>query len=309
MKLVIKSDNVLIIAGTTIDYINGNRRIGGSAYYMGAALAHFNVKPKIITNSCILMNHLKGVAEVICPNNGDEIVFELTLLEDGTRKLKLKHPARIPVSELLPHYLTKESVVTVLSPVNSELSMDVIDSLIMRSSLSVIDVQGFVRKVDDHGWVTNDLELFHELASRVRGLNVVIRGEVSEFPEECRAEGLAACAKEYKVILVQTSGPGPIYYSRPSGDFCVMRPLNGVEGVAVGSGDVFTAVLAYSLLDKGLDDAVATASVAATLKTLRDKPPWFNGLELMILKQKVLSTKSCDGVVDASESKHSSANI
>ncbi len=285
--------NVLVVAGTTTDIIGGHERSGGSAYYITQALYLLGIKPIVLTNSPKLAASFRNKAKILAPPKGSDIVYEINFHDSGKRELTLLKSSVIPVRDLVASHAVEDPDLIIVSPVDNEIRLEDLITLLNFDAPTVIDLQGFVREIKLNGKIVNNPDLFHKLANSLANENVILRGERSEFPLECRGKRIAECSSKYGITLVQTSGSGPIYFSTAEGIGCVMNPLVRAEGDDVGSGDVFTAVLAYMILIGNLKDAVATASVASTLKILRGNLPWFTFNEVMSLKDEVMKTLRC----------------
>lgn len=285
--------NVLVVAGTTTDIIGGHERTGGSAYYITQALYLLGIKPTVITNSPKLTASLGNKARILAPSKGSDIVYKINYLDSGERELTLLKSSVIPVLDLISSHALENPDLVIVSPVDNEIRLEDLTTLLNFDAPTVIDLQGFVRKINRDGKIVNNPGLFRELAYLLVNENVIVRGERSEFPPECRGKQIIQCSGKYGITLVQTSGTGPIYFSTAEGTGCVMNPLVRAKGDDVGSGDIFTAILAYMVLISDLKEAVATASVASTLKILRGKLPWFTFNEIMSLKDEVMKTLRC----------------
>ncbi len=297
--MVVREDNYLVVGGTSSDIINGEKRLGGSAYYASLALIHLGVKPIIITNSPILNKVFKGSARILSPPDGTEITYEIRE-NSGRRELKL---VVSPTTNLLR--LLKKSVLNnsfrakgvIISPIAHELGVRNLRKLMnyLKAIIVGIDIQGFVRGFKSSGFVDINYERFYDLINSFNcyGKKCFLKGDINEFPPSCREASIKNCVNEgFEGIIIQTNAGYSLHvYNSVSGKFFTLRPLPGITGEEVGTGDVFTAVLTY-FLGKGenLIQAVTKASVAGGLKVARPNPPWFtpNELEVMMRKVKVI---------------------
>lgn len=278
-----------IVAGATLDYIDDRVYPGGPAYYMGMAVAHLDAFARIITTesySSNLLKKLSGCLEVFEAGKG-ETIFKIEVL-NGSRSLRVLKAVTMDLDEILR--LTRSSESIVVSTTLSELNVKDLSEL-AKDRIVVIDVQGFVRVVEDGGKVRLVPKKVFELSkSLYSSRRLILRGEREEFPEECWSDPLW-CSEQLIADIVITDGEKPLKVVQRGGvRFYELKPLPGFHGRPVGLGDVFTAVLSYYLLNerRTLLEAAALASIASALK-LREKYPWFTGSELDILRDRVLT--------------------
>jgi len=290
--------SILVIGGFTNDLIgSGALRVGGPAYYITTTLMQLDEAPAVITNSYKLLdvvNHAFMCNKVYAPKSDGVFVFEIRE-SNGSRKLRLAR--RGPsINNLVEELISKwadSSIkfdVAIVSPVFNEVSSEVVAKLGGIADYIVVDIQGFVRKCSDrYCTVIVDERRFYDLVNVLAGSVNVIRGELHEFPEECRGLKISKCVAGL-VDVVQTSGPGNMYvYLSKLGKTIKLRPLPGIEGSNIGAGDVFTGVLAY-FMGRGMDllSSCARASVAAGLRVGRPGKLWFTLSELEALSHKIL---------------------
>jgi len=296
---MVEKDNYLVIGGTSSDIINEKRRLGGSAYYASLALIHLNVKPTTITNSPILNKVFGGSAKILTPPNGSEIIYKIRE-NRGNRELKLISPAPKNLLRPLEEYVSNNFLRVdgvIISPIAHEIGVRDLRKLMDYLEVIAvgIDIQGFVRSFGEDGSVKISYEGFHNLINSFNcfGKKCFLKGDINEFPPSCRGVNIRNCVREgFEGIIIQTNAKYSLHvYDSISKEFFTLRPLPGINGDEVGTGDVFTAVLTYFLTrDESLIQAVAKASVAGGLKAARPNPPWFTLHELEVLEEKVSTT-------------------
>lgn len=277
-----------VIAAPTLDYVGGEVRLGGPAYYIGTAIAYLEPRVLLVTTSSSVssfLSRLRYSLEIVEAGVG-ETVFEIEILRDG-RDLRLLRQSKFEVGALLRAVKHYESVV--VSTTYKELDTQELGRLAEDRSI-VVDVQGFVREAEKSGKIFLDTRKIFELGRHLSASKrPILRGERTEFPHECW-ECPLRCSELLGADLIITDGERPFKVaSYSTGHLHEIEPLAGVHGEPIGIGDVFTAALSFYLLDKKWDlvDAVATASVAAALK-LRGRHPWFSTTELDTLRNKIL---------------------
>ena len=289
---------MLVIGALTIDIISNKVSIGGPAYFITLSLAYLDLMPTVITNSYELLSVIKQARigkRVYAPRDGTVFIFEI---EEAGRSRELRLVKKAPSVDSLIRNLINEWVssnvrfnVAIVSPVFNEVSCEVVAELKRVADYIVVDIQGFVRKCegDQRCKVVVDEQQFYRLMRILTGSVNLIRGELLEFPKECRGANIRSCISG-TVDVVQTNGSGDMYvYLSELDKVTKLRPLPGIEGSSIGAGDVFTGVLAY-FIAKGFDllSSCARAAIAAGLKVARAKVPWFTLPELEMLSHKVL---------------------
>jgi hypothetical protein len=271
------------ILTSTKDLISGREFPGGPALYCSLALKYLGFNEfRVLTSRSTTYDFLRRLGVDVIALSVGETVFEIEL-GDG-RTLKLISKSSIDLSNV-GNYLSDYILISLTM---GEAPLTTIMELV-RGRRVVIDVQGFVRDVDERNVVFNNYLKFWELLD-LRCRELVIRGEGYEFPPMCRGSKLINCVRRGDIVLVVTNGSGPIYFVR-DGELGMLEPLQGIYGPTIGSGDVFTAVLTYEYLIRGEDlvVAIAKASTAATLR-LRSSTPWFTKDEVDLISYKVLKT-------------------
>ena len=294
-----KEEKVLLVAGTTKDYVNGKLRIGGSAYYALTALSHIDVETIVLTNSTFLRRVCgkRGRHIIITPNPGFDIIYEITLPgESGERDLRLRSKVRA-FSDLISN-VTKSGILddvksALISPVAQEIKVNDVILIAKYVPHVIVDIQGLVRMFDAEGRVWIDHNLSREVIRKLRNENLVIRGEISEFPPECRGPALVNCIEGGRARAVQTMGEGPIYLAYPDGRLCIANALDHAYGDDIGAGDVFSSIVALHLHSHELRYAVAAGTAASFLRIARSRIPWFSHKELYVLSKKVLEWMRC----------------
>jgi len=294
-----EEEKVLLVAGTTKDYVNGELRIGGSAYYALTALSHIDVETIVLTNSSFLRRVCgkRGHHVIITPNPGFDIVYEITLPEEsGERDLRLRSEVKT-FSDLINEIIDDDALNGVksalISPVAQEITVDDVKIIAKRIPHVIVDIQGLVRMFDPEGRVWIDHNLSREIIRKLRDEDIVIRGEISEFPPECRGPALVRCVEGGKAKAVQTMGEGPIYVAYPEGRLCIANALDHAYGDDIGAGDVFSSITALHLHNHELRYAVAAGTAASFLRIARSRIPWFSRKELHVLSKKVLEWMRC----------------
>jgi len=258
--------------------------LGGPAYYIGTALHYVEVGARVVTSASPTSRYLRRLwfLDVVEVGSGDT-VFRIELTGEG-RELVLVSASKLDpgaVARALEGFSKMVASVTM-----QELDLGYLPEVVAGRDV-VVDVQGFVRTAEPSGRVALKPTAVHTLARLLRRARyAVVRGERAEFPRECW-EDPAGCSSDLGVDVVITDGEKPFVVASREGAY-VVKPLEGVTGVPIGLGDVFTAVLSYYLLEEGLElpRAAAVASTAAALK-LRERHPWFTRHELDSLNHKV----------------------
>lgn len=278
-------EGINAILASTKDIVLGDVRPGGPAYYSSIALyllGHTDFR--VLTTVSLTYSSIRKLGIDVVPVGYGETVFNLKV-DDG-RVLTLVERAYMN-PKLVVENLASTNVLISLTA--GELEPDVLKHVVSGRRV-VVDIQGFVRRVDANGIIVNDYSGFWVLGG-LKGKELVLRGEVSEFPPECRGVNIVRCATELGASLILTSASGPTYFALSNGFGGTLKPPQGVAGDSIGSGDVFTAVLAYNYLTLGEDfiESIAKAAVAATLK-LRSRFPWYTITEVEAMSEKVLRT-------------------
>ena len=293
--------SMLVIGALTNDITSNKVSIGGPAYFITYSLACLDLMPTVITNSYELLDVIKHICIskisrcVYAPKDGTVFIFEIK--EAGrSRELRLikKAPSIDPlIRELIDKWVSSDVrfSVAIVSPVFNEVSGEVVAELKRIADYIVVDIQGFVRKCEDGQCcrIAVDEQRFYRLMRILAGSVNLIRGELLEFPRECRGDNIRNCILG-SVDVVQTNGPSDMYvYLSELDRVAKLRPLPGIEGSSIGAGDIFTGVLAY-FIARGFDllSSCARAAVAAGLKVGRSRGPWFTLPELEMLSHKVL---------------------
>ncbi len=274
-----------VVASSTRDVVSGRVFAGGPALYSSLALCFLGFEDfVVITCGGVTYSLLRRMGVNLIRCGGLETVFEI-VLGDG-RKLKLVGRGCMDLRGLhcsISSYL-------IISLTMGEVPMEVVGELV-RGRRTVVDVQGFVRSVNDWGEVFNDYSGFYRLLD-LDCDELVLRGEWYEFPPRCRGSGVVRCARDYGVSMIVTDGSGLTHYSTPDGVSGIVQPPQLIHGNTLGSGDVFTAVFAYAyfIKCKSFDEAVATATSAASLR-LRDSIPWYSANEVEALSNDILNSR------------------
>ncbi len=285
---------VLLIAGTTQDFVNGssNPRIGGSAYYALTALTHIDVHATVITNASYISRVCRRYSHhrIVTPDPEFNIVYEISLGDGVGRELRLKSGLRTmsaKIEELINDGVGSFDAV-LISPVAREITVEDVARVAEKFSNVVVDIQGLVRSFDGSRRVWVDYGLSREVIKALRDYEIVIRGEISEFPPECWGPSLVKCVEGHRAWAVQTMGEGPIYIAYPDGRVFMTNALSHAYGDDIGAGDVFSSILTMYLPKGTLREAVAVATAASFLKIVRSRIPWFSLHEILVISEKVL---------------------
>jgi len=276
-------NKIAILGSVTRDIIAEGMRIGGSAYYGGLALLTIDVNPLIITNSVILKDFLGGYPELIGREDGKPAVFSIEHGNNG-RVLKLvSRQTPVPLDDEILGILATDYDAVIITPVFQDLSFEDLAQMIPRlRGWAVIDIQGYVREALPDGTVRNSENRFWRVFEVIRNhINVVLRGEVREFPSICRGMGIENCLKDFNGYIIQTSGDGPIYFGRNC-SICRLDTFWGIHGDDTGAGDVFTSLLGAFWSPDNYIFAVSAAAAGAMLKTVRHNKIWFTEHEISI---------------------------
>lgn len=284
-----------VVAASTLDYIAGEVRLGGPAYYIGTAFLYLESRALLVTTRSLVSRYLSKLSHFldVAEAGYGETIFKIEVCRDGSRVLSVLRQSRFEIETLAKAVGGYNSVL--ISTTYGELNPEDLVNLVEGREV-VIDVQGFVRRTDKDGMVFQEPRRVFEVERSLRkSRRRVLRGEREEFPRKCWVDPLK-CAEELRSDIVITSGEKPFKVSSYE-DMCLyeVEPPQGFYGEPVGLGDVFTAVLTYYLFIEKLEflDAVTIASAAAALK-LRNKHPWFTIQELDSLKKKVgINRKTC----------------
>ncbi|MEM2007031.1 MAG: hypothetical protein QXG17_04405 [Sulfolobales archaeon] len=279
---------LVVIAASTLDYIARGVHLGGPAYYIGVTLSHLGSHALLVTTRSAVSRYLGKLSHYldVMEAGFGETVFEIGLHESGDRSLRVLKQSFFEVETLVK--AVKNFSLALISTTYSELDPRYLVELV-RGRDVVVDIQGFVRKVSEHGKIVHDSQKVFEVGKYLETSRwSIVRGEKEEFPRECWATPLE-CMERLRSDVVITDGEKPFKVSSYR-DRCLyeIAPPQGFYGESVGLGDVFTAVLTHYMFIEKLEllDAVAIASSAAALK-LRGKLPWFTTQELETLKGKV----------------------
>ncbi len=291
----------MVIGGTSVDIIEGEKRIGGSAYYSSMALISLGAYPTLITNTHMLDVLFRGVADIIAPSEGREIIYLLSY-KGSFRTLRAIRSSLISLDKLIKGRELRGDAL-IISPILNEISVNDLGTLAKLSrnfKLTALDLQGFVRVVREEGCIVNDVSRSYNVLSSLKEFEgpVVVRGEIGEYPEECRGSSLVRCAQYLpKALYLQTAGPRDVLvYDGASDRLCKFTPLPNILGDETGAGDIFLAVVAYYLsTGDGIVDAIAKGISASGLKTARPNTSWFTEYELNIISEKVKGSRQCIG--------------
>ncbi|GEM_PF-565375 len=285
---------VLLIAGTTQDIVNGslNPRIGGSAYYALTALTHIDVHATVVTNTSYIRRVCGryGHHRILTPSPEFNIVYEISLRDGADRELRLRSELRTmsaKIEELINDGLGSFDAV-LISPVAREITARDVARVAEEFENVVVDIQGLVRAFDSDGRMWIDHNLSRDVIRRLRDYDIVIRGEISEFPPECWGPSLIRCVEGHRAKAIQTMGEGPIYIAYPDGRVFMTNALSHAHGDDIGAGDVFSSILTTYLPKGTLREAVAVATAASFLKIVRSRIPWFSLHEVLVISEKVL---------------------
>ena len=276
-------NKIAILGSVTRDIIAEGTRIGGSAYYGGLALLMIDVNPLIITNSVMLKDFLGGYSELIGSEDGKPAEFRIEQGNDG-RVLKLmSRPTPIPLDDEILRIISTDYDAVVVTPVFQDLSLEDLARMIPHlRGWAVIDIQGYVREALLDGIVRNSENRFWRVFEVIRNhINVILRGEVNEFPSVCRGMGIENCLKDFNGYIIQTSGDGPIYFGR-GGSVYRLDIYCGIHGDDTGAGDVFTSLLGAFWSPDNYIFAVSAAAAGAMLKTVRHNKIWFTEHEIRV---------------------------
>lgn len=271
------------ILSSTKDIISGYVVPGGPAYYCTLGLYFLGLTDfKVLTTSGLTYDVIRRLGICVIPVGVGETVFAIDL-SDG-RSLKLINKSLINL-DLVNRWLDRDLMISLTA---GEFPLESLSDVIS-GRRAVIDVQGFIRR-DISGFIVNDYGRFWRLC-RLISKKSILRGEATEFPPECRGSNVLRCATEFKVSLIVTNASDEIYFSTYDGFGGVLRPPNGITGISIGSGDVFTAVFTYNylILNHDFIESIAMASTAATLK-LRASTPWYTLNEVEGIYRKVLKS-------------------
>ncbi|MEM4033962.1 MAG: hypothetical protein QXD16_04620 [Sulfolobales archaeon] len=165
------------ILTSTKDLISGREFPGGPALYCSLALKYLGFNEfRVLTSRSTTYDFLRRLGVDVIALGVGETVFEIELGDGRTLKLISKSSTDLSnVGNYLSDYI-------LISLTMGEASLSIIKELV-RGRRVVIDVQGFVRDVDERNVVFNNHSKFWELLD-LRCRELVIRGEAASPKRE-----------------------------------------------------------------------------------------------------------------------------
>ncbi len=284
----------VVVGGTSLDVVDGDVRVGGSAYYSSKALEILGVPLIVVSNSSLLKNYLPPDSSLTPKAGGTPIVYALSY-SGGSRNLQLLRSSRIEVPENLHELLKGFRYFLVISPIAGEVGSEALRKLIRvaeNAEAVGVDLQGFVRVPGEGGKVLRDPARALPLM-RLLGLQespTIFKGERGEVPEADACWLFGGDGGKY-LVITDRSRPVEVV---SCGMKCSFNPLPGIEGDETGAGDVFLSVATYGFsLGEDVRTTLAEAAVAAGMKVMRPRPPWFTWSEVLVLRDKVAASWRC----------------
>ncbi len=223
---------VTLVTSSTIDYIDGNKRCGGSTVYSPI--------PLLVLSADFVVYYLT------CTGYEIDFPFESTLiLADKCFIFKHKYITldhressilSMPSEPVKLKINARDLDTIVISPLLREFALDSIREILEQSNLSIIDLQGFIRSVNKNGRVVFSMP------------NEGLRRTLGE------ADVLIASSDEYKwepfgniFILTMGENGARAFWNNKS----VHIPTIKVNKVPVGTGDMFASSFAYCYSKEG----------------------------------------------------------
>jgi sugar/nucleoside kinase (ribokinase family) len=217
--------SITLVSTHTIDEISGpdghtQRRPGGPAHYVGAALDRLGFRYKLITGS-------RPRVQVISDIDGEQYLI----------------PAIPPIA--LP--TTIECCAAILSPVIGEIEPGTVPAV---DGLLVVDVQGFVR---EPGVPSGRVSRKFDLSSVISRADVVKAGERELGLLDTRSKKLLG-----RTTFIETRGSrGAVIHLGARSYTVGVREVREVD--TIGAGDTFLAAFVVAIL-KGADELAAGES-------------------------------------------------
>ncbi|HIQ03229.1 MAG TPA: hypothetical protein EYH40_02275 [Desulfurococcales archaeon] len=282
-------DCVVFVGSFTRDIIDDTYTIGGPPYYGSIALVYYGCDT-IVVISPVEEDHIRfarsmGLELII---TGSSVpVFELKYISDTDREVRLlRRGSTINIPSELLESFSKSLII--VNPVYREVNLELLRILRNYASILAIDIQGFVRTVDDKGsisikWTSDVYEVI--------GLADIYHLDLYEIPICNSIEEAVRYLTEYSkgIVLVSHGEEGLV--ASIDGELIYVPALPGISGNSTGAGDILLSITAYEIY-KGTEPlkAIAMGSVAAGLKVSRSKPPWFNRFEVEIIAEKLVKS-------------------
>ena len=277
--------HIVIIGGLTIDELYRREELlaykpGGGVYYISNILSELGIQHEVITitgedypdrwiseylkteYNRIIHFKIHGLKSIRFKN----IYLDnrrLQYVDGGGYKISQEH-----ISNVLDRPAKNSDSIIVVSPVFNEVDPYLIMNL-SRYGLIIIDLQGYLRKVDNTGMVYNECRLPYEL--KYASLIKASYKEVCSI-FKCILDNLIL--KYYndvnKAVIITLDGFGSISFR---GGRCIFTPAYKVSNIdPTGAGDVFIAGLTYYIMHcndmqiKDLTNALAYANALASFK-------------------------------------------
>lgn len=282
-------DRIVFVGSFTRDIIDGVHTIGGPPYHGSIALLYYGCDTIVII-SPVEEDHIRfvrGMGLELIATKGNVPVFELRYISDTDREVKLlKRGSTISIPSDLLESLDRSLII--VNPVYREVDLKLLRVLRNYASILAIDIQGFVRVVDDRGnisikWTSDVYEVI--------GLADIYHLDLYEIPTFNSMEEAARYLTEYSngIVLVSHGEEGLV--ASINGELIYVPALPGISGNSTGAGDILLSIAAYEVY-KGTEPlkAIAMGSVAAGLKVSRSKPPWFSRFEVEIVAEKLIKS-------------------
>ena len=266
-----------VVGNLTVDVIGGAVRGGGPGFYAGISISHLGLEAFLIGNMgtdypSYARNMLKkfGVRLDLVRTTTRSTAFTIEYRRGERRLILLNRGRRI---DEIPCHEPYASSFYIFSPVFREVDISLVRSVGSSGAPYTVDLQGFLRRsrrgVIVHAWEQQVSKILEGAALVHASMEEAT--SISKDPVDTVETILDMGAASVAVTMGER---GSIVGSR-EGIFEV-PPFKIVNGDPTGAGDVYTGVFSV-FLSRGdsVVDAAAKATVAAALKIVRDKPPWF----------------------------------
>ncbi|MHA1616529.1 MAG: PfkB family carbohydrate kinase [Candidatus Njordarchaeales archaeon] len=246
------SRRVVVIGSYTIDEINNIIRVGGPAFFCSIVAKIMGWEPYVIGT----------IGEDFCqkiPFGGNLIFLPKTI------RFKHSYMGEKRVSWLYTQYIQEVSwsqisylppkAPIILNPVINEFSLNIVDKIVSKYEWVAIDVQGFVRMVDNDGKIFLNSPGNDVLA--ILNDAMIVKASLEEYRVIRRMLG--------RIFVITLGDKGAILYDRVK-RIKVYAPAYKVSGDPTGAGDAFITAFFLKLYEsKDLKESISYANALASL--------------------------------------------
>ena len=220
----------LVLGHLSLDHTPSGPSLGGTAAYAALTARALGRRPAIVTSAAddLDLSPLDGIP-VRRLAAAESTTFRNEYV-DGTRRQQILARASPLDSTAIPAEWQSASIVH-LAPIAGELPPSLADSF-SENELVGLTPQGWMRRWDDRGWVSQ--ESWTTALEAIRQADVVVIGVEDVAGDEAELESLAAACR----LLVATEGArgARVYWNRDVRRF----PAPSAEAVdPTGAGDIF----------------------------------------------------------------------